>query len=576
MERLPFGGLFVFYGTGNCFNLLKNMLRKLSIQNYTIIEELEIDFSSHLNILTGETGAGKSIIVGALGLILGQRADSTTLLIRDRKCIVEGVFNNREKDEQINDFLKENELDVQDELVIRREIAPNGKSRAFVNDTPVNLTQLQHITSLLVDLHQQFDTLEIGETDFQREVLDALAGNGFLLKQYRQLFSKAQACRLKFETLQNQKTQFDKEFDYNQFQFNELDEAGFKENELEDIEIELRMLSNAEGIKTALAKTYFELEENEEPLTRRLKSLHSQLLHFAELHPQLPELVKRLESTYIELQDIAGETDRIHNDINYDAATIEKMNERISNGYKLLKKHGVKTTNELLQIRNDLNEKLQAVMNIDDEIKKTEKEYEQLLMEAENAAAQISLARNKQVKPFEEKVNAMLRQVGMPNARLKVDIKKMALNATGFDEVTFLFDANKKDQLQPLRKVASGGELSRLMLCIKSLVAQSINLPTLIFDEIDTGISGEAAKQVGIIMKELSHSRQVICITHQPQIAGKADAHFFVFKNVVNDNVSTAVKQLTTDERIVAIAKMLSGERPTAAAIENAREMVMN
>jgi DNA repair protein RecN (Recombination protein N) len=215
-------------------------------------------------------------------------------------------------------------------------------------------------------------------------------------------------------------------------------------------------------------------------------------------------------------------------------------------------------------------------MNIDDEIKKTEKEYEQVLTEAENAAAQISLARNKQVRPFEEKVNAMLRQVGMPNARLKADIKKVPLNATGFDEVTFLFDANKKDQLQPLRKVASGGELSRLMLCIKSLVAQSINLPTLIFDEIDTGISGEAAKQVGIIMKELSQSRQVICITHQPQIAGKADAHFFVFKNVVNDKVSTGVKQLTTDERIVAIAKMLSGERPTAAAMENAREMVMN
>jgi DNA repair protein RecN (Recombination protein N) len=565
-----------FYGTGNYFNLLKNMLRKLSIQNYTIIEELEIDFSSNLNILTGETGAGKSIIIGALGLILGQRADSTTLLIRDRKCIVEGVFNNREKDEQVNYFLKENELDVQDELVIRREIAANGKSRAFVNDTPVNLTQLQHITSLLVDLHQQFDTLEIGETDFQREVLDALAGNGFLLKQYRQQFSKAQACRLKFETLQNQKTQFDKEFDYNQFQFNELDEACFKENELEDIEIELRILSNAEGIKTALAKTYFELEENEEPLTRRLKYLHNQLLQFAELHPRLPELVKRLESTYIELQDIAGETDRIHNDINYDAATIEKMNERISIGYKLLKKYGVKTTNELLEIKNDLNEKLQAVMNIDDEIKKTEKEYEELLREAENAATQISLARNKQVKPFEQKVNVMLRQVGMPNARLKVDIKKMPLNATGFDEVTFLFDANKKDQLQPLRKVASGGELSRLMLCIKSLVAQSINLPTLIFDEIDTGISGEAAKQVGIIMKELSRSRQVICITHQPQIAGKADAHFFVFKNVVNDKVSTGVKQLTTDERVVAIAKMLSGERPTAAAMENAREMVMN
>jgi DNA repair protein RecN (Recombination protein N) len=552
------------------------MLRKLSIQNYTIIDELEINFSSHLNILTGETGAGKSIIVGALGLILGQRADSTTLLNKERKCIVEGVFNSRDDNEQVTIFLKENNLDVQDELVIRREIAPNGKSRAFVNDTPVNLAQLQYITSLLVDLHQQFDTLEIGETDFQREVLDALAGNSSLLKEYRQLYLNAQRVKAKFENLKNKKTQFDKEFDYNQFQFNELDEAAFKANELENIEVELKMLTNAEGIKTALAKAYYELEEAETPLLRQLKSLLSQVQHFSELHPHLPELVKRLESTYIELQDIADETDRIHNDINYDADTIEKMNERLSLGYKLLKKHGVKTTNELIAIQNELNEKLQAVLNIDEEIKEVEKEYEQLLEQAEALAGKISIARNKQIKPFEEKVNGMLRQVGMPNARLKVQLARVALNTTGFDEVIFLFDANKKDQLQPLRKVASGGELSRLMLCIKSLVAQSINLPTLIFDEIDTGISGEAAKQVGIIMKELSYARQVICITHQPQIAGKADAHFFVFKNVIKDKVSTGVRELTTDERIVAIAKMLSGEKPTAAAMENAREMIMN
>lgn len=567
---------FVLYAIRKSFILLLIMLRKLSIQNYTIIEELEIDFSSHLNILTGETGAGKSIIVGALGLILGERADSATLLNRERKCVVEGVFSNGNEDEQVTGFLKENELDVQDELVIRREIAPSGKSRAFVNDTPVNLRQLQYITSMLVDLHQQFDTLEIGETDFQRDVLDALAGNGSLLKEYRQLFSKTQAARAKFEDLKTQKTQFDKELDYNQFQFNELEDAGLKENELEQIETEIKLLSNAEGIKTALAKTYYELEESEEPLTRQLKSLHNQLLHFAELHPQLPELVKRLESTYIELQDIADETDRIHNGIIYDAETIEKMNERLSVGYKLLKKHAVKTTNELLQIQNDLSEKLQAVLNIDEEIKSVEKEWEQLIKEAETLAGKISASRTKQIKPFEEKVNLMLRQVGMPNARLKVELTKVSLNTTGFDDVSFLFDANKKDQMQPLGKVASGGELSRLMLCIKSLVAQSINLPTLIFDEIDTGISGEAARQVGIIMKELSQARQVICITHQPQIAGKADAHFFVFKNVIKDRVSTGVRQLTGDERIVAIAKMLSGEKPTAAAMENAREMVKN
>ena len=559
-----------------CFILLLFMLSKLSILNYAIIDELEIDFSSHLNILTGETGAGKSIIVGAMGLILGQRADSSAFLNRDRKCIIEGIFRNSDNDEQVIEFLKENELDVQDEVVVRREIAPNGKSRAFVNDTPVNLGQLQQITSLLVDLHQQFDTLEIGESDFQREVLDALAGNASLLKEYRQFFTKAQSARTRFETLRGQKTQFDKELDYHQFQFNELEEAGFKENELEEIELELKMLTNAEGIKNALAKTYYDLEESEEPLIRQLKSLCSQLQHFAELHPQLPELTKRLESAYIELQDIADETDRIHNDINYDAGTIDKMNERLSIGYRLLKKHGVKITNELLAIRNQLNEKLQAVLNIDEEIKEAEKEYEQRLQQAEALAAKISVARKEQVKPLEKKVNLMLNQVGMPNARLKVDVNKVALNAAGFDTVEFLFDANKKDQFQPLRKVASGGELSRLMLCTKSLVAQSINLPTLIFDEIDTGISGEAAKQVGVIMKELAGRRQVICITHQPQIAGKADTHFFVHKAVNNDTITTRVKQLTTDERIIAIAKMLSGEKPTAAALENAREMVMN
>ena len=552
------------------------MLWKLSIQNYAIIEELEIEFSSHLNILTGETGAGKSIIVGALGLILGQRADSTTLLNKDRKCIIEGVFNNREDDEMVTAFLKDNELDVQDELVVRREITPNGKSRAFVNDTPVNLNQLQQITSMLVDLHKQFDTLELGESDFQREVLDALGGNFSLLKEYHKLFTGAQRTKNYYEELKARKALFDKEFDYNQFQFNELDEAGFKENELENIETELKMLTNAEGIKTALAKTYYELEEGEQPLIRQLKSLYNQLQHFAELHPQLPELAKRLESTCIELQDIADETDRIHNDINYDADTIEKMNERLSIGYKLFKKHGVKTTNELLQIRNALNDKLQAVLNIDEEIKKAEKKYEELLQQAETLATKISAARKKQVKPLEEKVNAMLRQVGMPNAQLKVELTKASLNETGFDLIEFLFDANKKGQMLPLRKVASGGELSRLMLCIKSLVAQSINLPTLIFDEIDSGISGEAARQIGIIMKDLSSSRQVISITHQPQIAGRADAHFFVFKDVINNKVSTGVRQLSKDERIVAIAKMLSGEKPTAAAMENAREMVMN
>ncbi|RYZ58634.1 MAG: DNA repair protein RecN [Chitinophagaceae bacterium] len=552
------------------------MLSRLSIQNYAIIDELGIDFSSRLNVITGETGAGKSIIVGALGLILGQRADSGALLKKEKKCVVEGCFQEEASEQNILDFLKENELDIADELTVRREIAANGKSRAFINDTPVNLSQLNTLSSLLVDLHQQFDTLELGESDFQREVLDALANNFPLLGKYRQVFVASQEAKKGWENLKEQKSQFEKEFDYHQFQFNELEEAGFREHELEDLDVELKMLSNAEGIKSALSKAYFDMAESEEPVVRQIKSMCSSIQHFAELHPELPTIAQRLQSAYIELQDIADEIDRINGHIGSDAEKLETINERLSLGYRLLKKHGVSTTNELVDIRNNLNEKLQAVLNIDEAIVAAEKKYGELVSQAESLAAKISAARSAQVKPLETKVNKMLAQVGMPNARIKVDIRKVALNPTGFDDVVFLFDANKSNQFQPLRKVASGGELSRLMLCIKSLVATSMDMPTLIFDEIDTGISGEAARQVGIIMKDLALARQVICITHQPQIAGKADAHYLVYKALKEDRVTTGVRLLDTDERIVAIAKMMSGEKPTAAALENAREMVMN
>jgi DNA repair protein RecN (Recombination protein N) len=552
------------------------MLSRLSIQNYAIIDKLDVDFSSQLNIITGETGAGKSIIVGALGLILGQRAESNVLVNKEKKCIVEGCFKGESSDEHVAAFLKENELDVLDELMVRREISPAGKSRAFINDTPVNLSQLNQLSSLLVDLHQQFDTLELGESDFQREVLDALANNYDGLKKYRSSFDAAQLARKNLEQLREQKILFNKEFDYHQFQYNELEEANFKENELEDLDQELKMQTNAEGIKNALTKTYFQLEENEEPVVRQLKSMINGLQQYSDLQPDIPNLLQRIQSVYIELQDIADETDRINNHVNSDPATIEKLNERLSLGYRLLKKHGVKETNELLTIKAQLAEKLQAVLNIDDAISSSEKAFAQFISKAEEQALKISEARRKQVTPLEMQVNKMLAQVGMPNARLKVSIEKGILSTTGFDEIQFLFDGNKSNQFQPLRKVASGGELSRLMLCIKSLVAKSMDLPTLIFDEIDTGISGEAAKQVGAIMKELAASRQVICITHQPQIAGKANSHFLVYKAVKNDAVTTGVRLLDTDERIVAIAKMLSGERPTAAALENAREMVMN
>ena len=551
------------------------MLTRLSINNYAIIDELEIDFSGKLSIITGETGAGKSIIIGALGLILGERADSSSLVNKEKKCIVEGTFSGNSK-KQVTDFLKANELDAEEELVLRREIGTNGKSRAFINDTPVNLVQLQQLSSLLIDLHQQFDTLELGETDFQRQVLDALAGQLSLVEEYQLQYRQWLQLRKETEELKAQQQQFEKEADYNRFQFTELEEAAFRENELEETEAELKLLNNSEGIKAALAKTYFDLRESETPVVQQLKILLNQLNAFSSYHPDLPVLLQRLQSAQVELQDIADDVDRISNHINYDPDRIEQLNERLSLGYKLQKKHDVSSTAELLMIQKELEEKLQAVLNIEETIQQKEKETNHLLAEAKKTAEKITTGRNKQVKTLEDKVNKLLVQVGMPNAKLKVLVQPADLSSSGADAIEFLFDANRSGQFQPVRKVASGGELSRLMLCIKSLVAQSIDLPTLIFDEIDTGISGEAARQVGIIMKVLAAKRQVICITHQPQIAGKADAHFFVYKEIVKDKVKTNIKQLTTEERITAIAKMLSGEKPTAAAMENAREMVMN
>ncbi len=562
------------------------MLQKLSIRNYAIIDKLDIEFSEKLSVITGETGAGKSIIVGALGLILGERADSGVLAGKEKKCIVEGVFKAGDKI-KVRAFLRDNELDADEELVVRREIGANGKSRAFVNDTPVNLSQLQMLSSMLVDLHQQFDTLELGDSDFQREVVDALASNTVLLHQYQDIFVRWQKLNRECTLLKEQKHQFDKEADYNQFQFNELEEAGFQKNELEEIEAELKLLNNSEGIKTVLDKVFFELDESESPVVQQVRTLSNQLQQFSDYHPDLPAILQRMQSVYIELKDVAGEIDRISHHINFDPAKIESLNDRLSLGYKLLKKHNVQATGELLAIREQLQEKLQAVLNIDEQIQSKEKEVASLKLDAEAMAKKISAARQKQVKPFEENVNRLLAQVGMPNAKLKVEITPgEELNFFGRDRVVFMFNANlprsqagdmaKTMQFQPIRTVASGGELSRLMLCIKSLVAKSIDLPTLIFDEIDTGISGEAAKQVGIILKELAAKRQVICITHQPQIAGKADSHFFVYKEIVKDVVKTNIRQLSNEERITAIAKMLGGEKPTAAALENAREMVAN
>ena len=551
------------------------MLQKLHIQNYAIIDNLVIDFSQNLNIITGETGAGKSILMGALNLILGQRADSAVLQDKQKKCIVEGYFNIK-YNEGINDFFEKNDFDKEEEILVRREISANGKSRSFINDSPVNLSQLKGLALLLVDLHQQFDTLELGNENFQRDVLDALADNAALLKQLKDQYGAYAIAKKQLEALQLQQNTANKELDYNRFLFDELEELSLKENELEELDGELKLLSNAENIKQQLNGIYFEMKDSEQPVVQQLKVLQHTMNGLQTYLPEINELLGRMNISIIELQDIADELEQIEGGIQYDPQRIQTVNDRLGAGYKLLKKHNVKETSELLQIQQDLEEKLVAVLNISSAIEMLEKQTIQLQEACVTIAKKISANRTAQAKPFTDKVNNLLAQVGMPNAQLKVKIVTSSLNTYGIDEIDFLFDANKSNRFEPLHKVASGGELSRLMLSVKSLVAKKLQLPTLIFDEIDTGISGEAAKQVGIIMKELSAGHQLIAITHQPQIAAKAAAHYFVYKHILKDKITTSIRRLNDDERIIAIAQMLSGEKPTAAALENAREMVGN
>jgi len=549
------------------------MLQRLHIQNYAIIDDLSINFSDQLNIITGETGAGKSILMGALNLILGQRADCSVLYSSDKKCIVEGVFQIK-SNQALQYFFTTNELDFESELLVRREISSNGKSRSFINDTPVNLSQVKALGILLVDLHQQFDTLDINSENFQREVLDAFADNGpFLLELSSQFDSYTKTKKLLDQLIQQQSAS-NKELDYNRFLFDELEELSLKENELELLDAELKILNNAENIKQQLSAVNVVLKESDQPIVQQLKVLQQKLKALEQYHTDIEPITKRLASSTIELQDISDELEQLESKVHLDDQRVSIINERLSSGYKLLKKHGVQETAQLIAIHQSLQEKLQSVLNVASSIESLEKEQTKLYDACLQTASKISSNRQGQIKSFVSKVNQLLAQVGMPNAEIKVQLTPAPLTAVGIDDIAFLFDANKSNRFEPLSKVASGGELSRLMLSIKSLVAQKLSLPTLIFDEIDTGISGEAAKQVGIIMKSLSTAHQLIAITHQPQIAAMAYAHYFVYKESKEGKITTGVKLLNNEERITAIAKMLSGEKPTAAALANAKEMI--
>ena len=552
------------------------MLKRLLIQNYAIIDEVEINWQSGFNAITGETGAGKSILMGALGLILGERADSTVLSQKEKKLVVEGVFD-AGLDLRVRQFLETEELELEHELVVRREINPQGKSRAFINDTPVNLSQLQTLSSLLVDLHQQFDTLQLGQEDFQREVLDALAEQVQLVETYSGCYVKWVQAKTILQDYQQQKANLDAQAEYNRFQWEELEAASFRAHEVEELEAELKLLTHAEDVQQTFSKIAQFLTEGEEPALAQLKSFLQELGGFRAMHESFPQLEDRLRSSYVELQDLSREFDKLASTFGGDPKRLEWVSERLSLIYKLCKKHQVSTTQELIAIQESLSAQLKQFLNMDQLIVQQQKEVAALEKEATQLADKISMGRQKQMAPLEKKIHTLLQRVGMPAARIKVELTPQSLSPTGKDAIEFLFDANNSGHYHPLRKVASGGELSRLMLCIKSTVADSMKFATQIFDEIDTGIAGEAARQVGLLLQELSVSRQVICITHQPQIAGKAQTHFFVYKekgNGKNSATHTSIRALMPDERVQAIAQMIGGENPTPAALANARELL--
>ena len=549
------------------------MLSKLEIHNYILIDQLSIDLSNQLSVITGETGAGKSIIMGALGLILGDRADSTVCRDASKKCFIEGTFSLSNK-QTYQAFFTEHDLDLTDEVIIRREINAQGKSRAFINDTPINLNELKQLTSQLVDLHQQFDTLTLGDTDFQRTVVDALAGVQKDLAQYQSVFHLWKDHQKQLAELITRRDEFEKTESYKKHLLEELAALQLKENELENLEQELKFLENAVSIKAQIDQSIQVLESADNPIVQQLKQIANNLDSIVKWQPEFADLLNRLKAAQIELADVANELSSWQDKIDFDDKKLVLIQDRLSEGYSLQKKHKVQSTNELISIQQQLELDLTAVLSLDEEINQLTKQVKSDEKQVVELANTLTQKRNKETAPFTKNVNQLLHQVGMPNAKIKVTIDEVAYNAYGKDKIDFLFDANNTQKFEPIKKVASGGELSRLMLCIKSLVAKSIDLPTMIFDEIDTGISGEPAKQVGLLLQGLGQARQVLCITHQPQIAAKGHAHLFVYKEQKGASTNTFLRGLTAAERVQHIALMIGGDPPSKSALENAKELL--
>jgi DNA repair protein RecN (Recombination protein N) len=556
------------------------MLQKLSISNYALIDNLEISFDSGLNILTGETGAGKSIILGALSLILGQRAESRYFFNQQKKCVIEGLFKIGQF--HLKTFFEDNDLDYEPETVLRREISADGKSRSFVNDTPVTLTILKALGEKLIDIHSQHATLEINDPEFQLLVVDSVAKHPELLSEYQTKFRAYKKSTAKLQQLIDESDKAKADLDYYQFQYDELEKAGLSADEQEQLEQELYTLNNAEEIKRNLVGANLLMQEGDAAALIQLREAGQQLGSLVKFNPLIEELQERLNSAVIELKDIAAEIDNLEQRTFTDEARATDVNTRLSLIYNLQKKHRVNTNAELLQLQDELSGKIQQAVFGDEMIEKLQQQLAADKTELEQLAAQLSANRLKAIPGIETQVLQTLAEMGMGNSGLKIEVSTApgrnaalgSLGENGTDVVRFLFSANKGHALAEMSKVASGGELSRLMLSIKSLIAKNTALPTIIFDEIDTGVSGEVANRVGLIMQSLANNLQVITITHLPQIASKGQSHYFVYKDDDAATTYTRIKQLDKDERVLEIAKMLSGDKPGESALQNARDLL--
>jgi DNA repair protein RecN (Recombination protein N) len=548
------------------------MLTHLTIKNYALIKHLELSPASGLNVITGETGAGKSILLGAIGLLLGNRADSKALWDESEKCVTEGVFDIA--DYGLEKIFTEENLDYDTQAVLRREIAPTGKSRAFINDTPVTLDVMRKIGSRLMDVHSQHETLELGSKKFQLELIDSFAANGDLRKQYHLSWSDYQKATTDFQLLQSESSQLKKESDFIKFQLDELSKANLVEGELEKLEEELKIAEHTEEIKSNLNAALQQLSQSDFSITNALITVRNQLQAIASYSSAYQDLLQRLESTRIELNDIASEIEQAEEKVEFDPSRTEEVKARISTIYQLQQKHQAKTVGQLIALRDSLQEQADKTNNLDALLREASAKVEKTSKQLKLDATALSQSRQKTFASLTKQLAKLLKELGIPDAALTIDHQITEPQARGIDAIEILFSANKGVSPKPLAQVASGGEFSRVMFSIKYVMAGRTALPTLVLDEIDTGISGEIAIQMGNRMKEMSTRHQVIAISHLPQIAAKAEAHLFVYKETKSNRTVTAIKNLSAEERITEIAKMIGGASPSALALENARELI--